>query len=135
MRIKTFHKKLIWLTEKDYKKILTRFNYHKYFKDLGLEMKTTIECPLCNKYDKICPNCQLHIFKKDLGFPCGCEQLITDILNVKDVEFFITWEEIGYNDRYKKDAEKQLDKLTKYLKSFEKISLEEFRRIKNEKKR
>ena len=136
MRIKTFNKKLIWLNEKDYKQILERFDYHKYFEDIDNEIKTDIECPLCNKYEKVCNNCQLHIFKahSGLGSICGCERLMLEILKVNNTEFFITWDEVGYYDNdgwsTRKESEKQLDKLTKFLKTFEQISYKDFRRLK-----
>ena len=126
MRIKYFKKKLIWLTEKDYKKILTRFNHRKYKKEedsrFGIPFLSEIHCPLCNKYNSCEEGCQLNKFKdhKNLfSTKNGCEDLISDILKVDDPSFFIYHDEIGYYPSEEKPAKKELDKILRFLLSFE----------------
>jgi hypothetical protein len=125
MRIKIFKKKLIWFTEKDYKKILARFNYKKYKKDSDGNICSSIPCPLCEKYIMTCELCQLYKFKKEHNKPwihsCPCENLITDILKGKSTEFYIQSDEIGYcDDDSAKSSIKQLEKIFNFLKSFDK---------------
>lgn len=127
MKVRTYNKKEIRLTEKDYKIIKRRFNYKNYKKIINEyntnEYTLFLSCPLCDKYrhnsHKSCP---VDIFKKN-NLP-GCMVLIHKILKIPvelktSTEFYATPDEAGYLEFFEEEAKKQLDKLNKFLDTFE----------------
>jgi hypothetical protein len=128
MKVKIYNNKRIELTEKDYKIIKRRFNYKKYKKitnEYGsTEFMVTLSCPLCDKYHKNLSHasCPVDIFRKNSM--SGCMVLIHKILKIPAntntvTEFYATPDDAGYLEEFKEEAEKQLDKINKFLDTFE----------------
>ena len=133
MRIKYHRETLISFTEKDYKKILKRFDLNN-FKQNKLrdgQFINNTPCPLCEKYNNTndyCNSCILHIFYEGVTSE-GCMVLIRDIMNNKFKEFYLDSDDVYYYNN-SKIAKNQINKIFKFLKEFEKISSYEYRRLK-----
>lgn len=130
MKVKIFNNKKIQFTEKDYKILKRRFNYKNYKKvrnEYGDdEYILTLSCPLCDKFHRTnsCISCPVNIFKKNELSGPGCMILIYKILRIpiddkKGIEFYATQEDVGYLQFFEEEAKKQLDKLNKFLDTFE----------------
>jgi len=146
MRLGYYKKQPIIFTEKEYKQICKRFDYTKYKRITTSEsMESSASCPLCKKYYNVdlynsCQKCPIDCFREEESEPgwfekLGCEVLILNVLkryykNIKDVDFFLNQDEVGYLDSHKDKAKKQLKIINNFLNSFVYISSEKLRMLK-----
>lgn len=126
MRKKILEGNVISLTEKEWKQIRNRFDHTKFIKHRN-NFASHIECPICIRYkyeavtiDECCNKCPLEIKYGGENKERGCIYVINTVLNGDEIEFGITVNSITFSEYYSYEAIRQLEKIVKWLDSFDK---------------
>jgi hypothetical protein len=131
VRKKKFMGNEIILTEKEWKQIRNRFDSARFKKHIK-NFISHVECPICTRYkyenisvNECCDKCPLEIsYGNHLDH--GCINIINKILGFhssNEIEFGLTVKLVVVHERYSYEAFCQLEKIVKWLDSFDKIKI------------
>ncbi len=108
------------ITEKDYRRLLERFDTTRAVKT-GKEWKIDIACPFCVRYlNSNCKGCPLSTFHS-FGSSLGCSQLLDEAVGCISYVLYVAPYDIFWDDCDAEEARSDLDEVYRKLLALPKV--------------